>query len=719
MTAERTEKMIKQVEADPGLGALMDKVDQQRADHAAEKVEPSRPTVMRAASPRSILVHWYRCVPCFVPTSQADCNHHCEILVKIQANPKRFLQKILQGRDVRESGGLLQCGLWSVVVKGYVNKAGNVIPCTGFFNEALGLYGTNLIELLAVIKNIDYARAMDIAARNLAADEVPATQKDARAWYRHERNPVCFPPRQMWSLSHSPGCRLIAEHEYARIEGHPYMYVSTWSLPGDTIVTLYMSLVRHFRSQALSWCEIGPNGPYPLFNEFALDDEKRAAHPVVLCDSEREAASRDFTTISQDILNTACPGGLGEVRFTDLSLLSGRDVYVHCTQVSATQAVRALRRLSGLQSVQVILEGIGRNGKLPENDVWEVLPCEEFLDNLEQFDVTVKEDEQAASFATSLVTAPGSRIPGADIERQMVLSPILRGGDIVWLYGDPKSCKTWLGLSMAYAVAKGNLEIGKWTSEEPKKVLYVDGEMLADDLTNRIKMIAKGQGHSWEEMPFHVICAKATETGSINVLEEEIQNQVLSMVQRSKIDMIVLDNVHCLTDNKVNEIRQLITWLFGLARMGVAVLVLDHTNSEGKLQGSASKNRMASLTVKVETDERNAEQVEVSFPAARNLHGEDALSLKLENVFGKDSFRVEVVEEPETEEIMTERMQQIATAMFLRENEVPLAEIASQLGIGRSTVYNRLKGYKDLPPDDATLVNAMMQQLRENGSHTD
>jgi AAA domain len=48
--------------------------------------------------------------------------------------------------------------------------------------------------------------------------------------------------------------------------------------------------------------------------------------------------------------------------------------------------------------------------------------------------------------------------------------------------------KTWFGLSCAHAIATGGRFL-KWTAPVPLRALYIDGEMAAQDLQDRLQTI--------------------------------------------------------------------------------------------------------------------------------------------------------------------------------------------------------------------------------------
>src|SRR5690606_30985474 len=76
---------------------------------------------------------------------------------------------------------------------------------------------------------------------------------------------------------------------------------------------------------------------------------------------------------------------------------------------------------------------------------------------------------------------------------QMILDPIIPSQGLVLLYSKRGVGKTFLSLAIGYAVAAG-ATILRWKCKKPVKVLYVDGEMPASLMQERISKLIAGAG---------------------------------------------------------------------------------------------------------------------------------------------------------------------------------------------------------------------------------
>jgi len=77
--------------------------------------------------------------------------------------------------------------------------------------------------------------------------------------------------------------------------------------------------------------------------------------------------------------------------------------------------------------------------------------------------------------------------------REMLLSPILPERSLSILYAPRGIGKTLLALSIGLAVASGS-NLLRWSTPKPRRVLYVDGEMILSDLQQRLSEISVGLG---------------------------------------------------------------------------------------------------------------------------------------------------------------------------------------------------------------------------------
>ena len=75
-------------------------------------------------------------------------------------------------------------------------------------------------------------------------------------------------------------------------------------------------------------------------------------------------------------------------------------------------------------------------------------------------------------------------------KRRVLVSNLLHDREAVMLYSPTGVGKTWLSLAITLITAgKGSLELLDWKNEDPQPICYVDGEMLEEDIKERIKLL--------------------------------------------------------------------------------------------------------------------------------------------------------------------------------------------------------------------------------------
>jgi hypothetical protein len=175
--------------------------------------------------------------------------------------------------------------------------------------------------------------------------------------------------------------------------------------------------------------------------------------------------------------------------------------------------------------------------------------------------------------------------------RQMVLEPWLPEKGLAMLYSPRDVGKTLLGLTSAYVIAVGAAFIG-FHAPEPRRVLYIDGEMPARTMQERLSRIAKGFDR---ELPndeyFRILCADICEFGLPGLATVEGQARIDAEVQDASV--IFVDNLSTLVrSGKENEAEgwlQIQEWALRHRRAGRSVVLLHHAGKGGAQRGTSRR----------------------------------------------------------------------------------------------------------------------------------
>ena len=186
--------------------------------------------------------------------------------------------------------------------------------------------------------------------------------------------------------------------------------------------------------------------------------------------------------------------------------------------------------------------------------------------------------------------------------RLYLLSPWLREQESVMLYADTGVGKSMFALSMALAVAGGGEFLG-WKPErkangEPWRVLYVDGEMHAQDIQERALLLLDAIPEIDREAALRnlrLLPRQMQEPGTDfpSITDEAGMKFILERVRRDKVDLLILDNFSTLgevdDENDASCFNAIQDFLLRLKTTGVATVLVHHANKAGDSFRGSSK----------------------------------------------------------------------------------------------------------------------------------
>ncbi len=141
--------------------------------------------------------------------------------------------------------------------------------------------------------------------------------------------------------------------------------------------------------------------------------------------------------------------------------------------------------------------------------------------------------------------------------------------------GTPKSCKTWLALELATAVASGRPCLGRFAVRDPGHVLLYTAEDGAADVRRRVAAIATARN----------VDLKRLAVGLINEPMLQLdrpghQHRLAATLAKVKPRLLVLDplvRLHRGDENSAGDVSALLAFLRGLQREHrVAIAVVHH-----------------------------------------------------------------------------------------------------------------------------------------------
>lgn len=214
--------------------------------------------------------------------------------------------------------------------------------------------------------------------------------------------------------------------------------------------------------------------------------------------------------------------------------------------------------------------------------------------------------------------------------RDMILAPVLAVQSLSMIFAMRGVGKTFFALSCAYAVASCGGVFGRWFAPLPARVLYIDGEMPAVTLQERLMRIAMSADKDITDPNMLRILTPDEQDGPMpNLGTKEGQEAVEPFLEG--VALVVVDNIATLArTGKANDEDSWMPvqeWLLTLRRRGISVLLVHHAGKNGSQRGTGAKEDILDTVIELKRpSDYRAEQgarFEVHFTKARGLYGED------------------------------------------------------------------------------------------------
>lgn len=273
--------------------------------------------------------------------------------------------------------------------------------------------------------------------------------------------------------------------------------------------------------------------------------------------------------------------------------------------------------------------------------------------------------------------------------REYLLDPILPRQGIAMIHGPRGLGKTHASLGIAYAVASAGKFL-KWSAPTANGVLFVDGEMPAAVLQERLSRIVAANEQE-ATAPLRIITPDLNvETGLPNLSNAEGQATIDAHVDQS-ISLIIVDNLSSLArsgvENDAESWLPMQTWALRHRAAGRSVLFIHHSGKGGAQRGTSRRedvlDTVISLRKPVDYCPEQGARFEVHIEKARGFHGDEAKAFSASlttDAAGKQSWMLSDLEVSNDRRIAE-----------LYEDGIKPNDIAQELHIGRATVYRQLK----------------------------
>lgn len=279
---------------------------------------------------------------------------------------------------------------------------------------------------------------------------------------------------------------------------------------------------------------------------------------------------------------------------------------------------------------------------------------------------------------------------------EKIIDPWLPTAGISMLYAARGSGKTVVTLAMALHIAAG----WRWLDMavlKARRLLYIDGEMAADEVKGRLLKLEAGMGPfpAWTFENFRMLTHEDFENGIDDLATAgRGRRMVEHEIAEHRSEIVVLDNLSCLvrtgSENEAERWADFANWLLRFRRKGVTTLFIHHMGKDEKrgARGSTKLEDTLNSSIRLKTIEkapilklewwhdkvrsftpnRETRQIQVEF--FKNEHGREVAA----RITEAQSMQEEVEE-----------------ALRMQADGASLSEIAKTMGVSKATARRRVR----------------------------
>lgn len=232
--------------------------------------------------------------------------------------------------------------------------------------------------------------------------------------------------------------------------------------------------------------------------------------------------------------------------------------------------------------------------------------------------------------------------------RETLLDPWILSQWLGMVHGWRGEGKTFLSLSIAYAVASGGSVLG-WKAPKPAKVLYLDGEMLGALLQERLSAITAGADKEPDKGMLQIVTPDLqvrpmpdlSTIGGLAAIEE---------VMSPDTKLIIVDSLSSLmwgegNENESESWLSVAQWAIAQRVTGRSVLFLHHSGKAGTQRGTSRREDFLDSVLKLKSplghSPNSGAKFEIRVDKARSRSSFQEIEAEL--VEGKDGAGVQWV----------------------------------------------------------------------------
>ena len=175
---------------------------------------------------------------------------------------------------------------------------------------------------------------------------------------------------------------------------------------------------------------------------------------------------------------------------------------------------------------------------------------------------------------TALPTRPVHAVEASPTPTPWLIQQLWGAAAVGVIGGVPKTCKSWLGLELAVAVASGTACLGRFPVETPGTAVVYLAEDAQHAVRHRVDQLCQHRGLSLAGLDLHVVTAPSLRLD----LEDDRRalDQTLAVLQPKLLLLDPLVRLHRLDENSAADISGMLGFLRVLNRRHEVAIALVH-----------------------------------------------------------------------------------------------------------------------------------------------
>jgi len=273
-------------------------------------------------------------------------------------------------------------------------------------------------------------------------------------------------------------------------------------------------------------------------------------------------------------------------------------------------------------------------------------------------------------------------------ELQPILLPWLFEKNLCMVHAKRGVGKTHMALAVAFAVASGGTFLS-YRAPKPRGVLYLDGEMPAQLMQQRLRELMGTQGESPDLL--RIVTPDMQDRSMPDLGTVAGQREIDSLVDGDTA-LIVVDNLSCLVrsggaENESESWSAISEWGLSHRRAGRAVLFIHHSGKSGAQRGTSKREDLLDVVIALKHPSDYGEQdgavFDINFEKARSLRGDSVAPIEARLVTlpnGQQEWTWRAVEDVTRKTV----------AGLWNGGALTLMDVSRELGMNKSSVHRQL-----------------------------